>query len=120
MYDYFYYLFSHWSDPLPAPSILRNLKIVGFSDGGLRKEVLKAATGWTIVAIENGKAWLLGSGGMLVKCGEAGSFLVEALALEALINELTVLCKSSGVLDNSWQNTALQFSRDKLLVLGRN
>ena len=79
--------FEVWSDPLPSPDILRATKVIGFSDGGLRSTSSKASIGWVIVAINDMGEWLLGKGGMAVEGGQAGSFSVEAIGLEVLVDK---------------------------------
>ena len=54
--------------------------------------------------------WLLGKGGFCVDIGEAGSFMVEAIAFETLIDSITTLCMETGVCDSSWQYIPVDFS----------
>ena len=79
----------------------------------------RAATGWTIVAVVDDCAWLLGSGGKLVEIGAAGSFCVEAFAMEELVDNLLWLCGAHGVLDDSWKVESIPFSREELLEVKR-
>ena len=79
----------------------------------------KAAVGWVIVAVVDGGCWLLGKGGNKVECGEAGSFLVEALAFETLIDNVTTLCIQSGVRDDSCRCEPLSFSTEHVLEIQR-
>ena len=103
--------FTIWADPLPDPDTLKNTKIIGFSDGGLRKNVNKAAVGWVIVAVTEEGIWQVGKGGKFIKCGDAGSFGVEAVALETLVDSLNYLTLiDNGVRDNSWMVSSLNFS----------
>ena len=102
--------FVDWVDPLPDQSILSDLHVMGFSDGGLRKESGRAAIGWIVVALVDKQCWLLGKGGSGVDIGEAGSFLIEAVALETLLDIITSLCMKTGVRDCSWQRTPVDFS----------
>ena len=111
--------FAHWIDPLPDFSILSNFKILAFSDGGLRKEVGKAAVGWVIVAVVDGGCWMLGKGGATVECGAAVFFLVEALAFETLIDNVTTLCMNNGVRDDSWRYESAIFSTELVLDVKR-
>ena len=92
---------------------------MGFSDGGLRKEAGKAAVGWVIVAVVNGVCWLLGKGGACIEIGEGGSFLIEAVAFETLIDNITTLCMNIGVQDDSWQNAPVDFSTEMEHVISR-
>ena len=112
--------FVDWSYPLPDHSIMPDLKILGFSDGGLRKEVGKAAVGWVVVAVVDGICWHLGRGGACVDCGEAGSFLVEAIAFETLIDNITTLCMNTGVCDDSWQRISVKFSTESERITSRS
>ena len=112
--------FVEWSEPLPDQSQLSDLQILGFSDGGLRKEAGKAAVGWVVVAVVNELCWLLGRGGACVDIGEAGSFLIEAIALETLVDSITTLCMKTGVCDNSWQSTPVDFSVESESVIPRS
>ena len=112
--------FVDWSHPLPDHSIMPDLKNLGFSDGGLRKEVGKAALGWVVVAVVDGTCWLLGRGGACVDCGEAGSFLVEAIAFETLIDNITTLCMNTGVCDDSWQRISVNFSSESERITSRS
>ena len=63
-----------------------------------------------VVAVVDGSCWLLGKGGLCVDIGEAGSFMVEAIAFETLIDSITTLCMETGVCDNSWQYIPVDFS----------
>ena len=112
--------FAQWIHPLPDHSILSDLKILAFSDGGLRKEVGKAAVGWVIVAVANGACWMLGKGGACVDCGAAGSFLIEAIAFETLIDNITTLCTNTAVCDNTWQHISLIFSTESERTITRS
>ena len=67
--------------------------------------------GWVIVAITEEGVWLLGKGGQRVECGNAGSFLVEALALEGLVENLVYLSSLDvGVVDDTWMVSPIEFS----------
>ena len=103
--------FVDWSQPLPDASILVRSKLLGFSDGGVRRDVRLAAVGWIIVAVVDGVCWLVGRGGKKVDCGEMGSFMAEAIALGFLLDNVLLLCNHKGVHDNSWcVNSILFFS----------
>ena len=107
--------FEAWSVPLPSPDILKYTKVVGFSDGGLRSASSKASIGWVIVAINGRGEWELGRGGMGVEGGRTGSFGVEAIGLEILIDKFGLLCNlDTGVYDDSWMTTRIKYSREHL------
>ena len=63
-----------------------------------------------VVAVVDKLCWLLGKGGSCVDIGEAGSFMVEAIALETLVDSITTLCMETGVCDDSWQYIPVDFS----------
>ena len=95
--------FTVWANPLPTPETLARTKVIGFSDGGLRGNSGKASIGWVIVAVNDRGVWQLGSGGMAVNCGAGGSFAVEAIGLEVLVDKVGYLTKyDKGVDDASW------------------
>ena len=110
---------NHWNLPLPCLTKLQTLRVVGFSDGGLRKNVGKAATGWAILAIDGTEAWILGLGGTAVQAGSHGSFGVEAFALEELVTNLLSLCSNHGVEDNSWKIKSVPYVRENLINVPR-
>ena len=86
----------------------------------MRKVWKKAATGWAIVAMEQGKAWVLGRGGTKVEATSSGSFGVEAFALEELVNELLGLCNNQGVCDDSWIIEPITFVQEWLVTINRS
>ena len=92
--------------------------MVGFSDGGLRKSSGKASIGWVVVAINDMGVWQLGSGGMAVDCGAAGSFSVEAIGLEVLVEKLVYLTTyDKGVDDATWMNSPRSYSSEQLATI---
>ena len=92
---------------------------MGFSDGGLRKNLGKAATGWAILVTDGIEAWSLGYVGTAVQAGTHGSFGVEAFALEELATNLLSLCSNLGVNDDSWKIEPVSFVREDLIVVAR-
>ena len=110
--------FEVWSEPLPRPDTLRDTKVIGFSDGGLRSSSSKASIGWVIVAINDRGVWVLGKGGMAVEGGRAGSFSVEAIGLEVLVDKIGHLTKlDNGVGDTSWMTTHINYSLERLATI---
>ena len=55
--------------------------------------------------------WQVGKGGKIIECGDAGSFWVEAVALETLVESQTYLSLlDNGVMDNTWMVSPQKFS----------
>ena len=108
-----------WNRPLPSLAKLKTLRIIAFSDGGLRKDVGKAATGWYILALDGLEAWVLGVGGTVVQSNKLGSFGIEAFALEELITNLLYLCKNHGVTDNTWKIESTPYVQECLSKVSR-
>ena len=53
----------------------------------------------------------VGKSGKIIERGDAGSFWVEAVALETLVDSLNYLIlNNNGVRDNSWMVSSLTFS----------
>ena len=81
---------------------------MGFSDGGLRRSAGKAAVGWISIASNDKGVWRLGEGGSMVECGAAGSFAVEAWALECLADKLlTITHVDEAPEDDVWMSTPI-------------
>ena len=92
--------------------------MVGFSDGGLRRGSNRAAVGWVVVAINDEGVWQLGWGGKIIVCGAAGSFCVEAIGLEVLVDKLGYLTNfESGVDDRSWMNSSRSYSLEQVATV---
>ena len=112
--------FANWSDTLPTPEELRKCRVVGFADGGLRRNTGKAAIGWFIAAINKEGVWRLGDGGSRVDVDSAGSFAVEAWALECLVDNLLCLTHfTNGARDDSWMSEPTGFSLEELVEVRR-
>ena len=100
-----------------GPGDSSKAQIIGFSDGGLPRSVKKAAVSWVVEEIAEEGVWLLGKGGQNVDCGSGGSFMVEALALECLVEKFVSLsCLDLGVLDDTWMVSPVEFSLEQEAV----
>ena len=99
------------------PEELRECRVVGFADGGVRRNTGKAAVVWFIAAINKEGVWKIGEGGSRVEVDNAGSFSVEAWALESLVDNLLCLTHSaSGVLDGSWMTEPCNYTLEEAVV----
>lgn len=58
-------------------------------------------------------------GGTLVEAGSAGSFGIEAFALDELVGSLFTLCRNQGVKDGSWKVVSAPYSVSELLGVKR-
>ena len=112
--------FANWSSPPPHADISGQLKLICFSDGGVRSDVRQAVVGWIIVASVDGCCWHLGRGGSKVDYGDMGLFLAEeAVAVGILVDNVPRLCNHNGVLDNSWQVRDVILCMEQVLEVKR-
>ena len=62
-----------WIDPLRCTETLKGLRVLLFSDGGLRRNLNQAAAGWVILGVVQGECWLIGRGATKLQADTVGS-----------------------------------------------
>ena len=113
--------FINWVDPLPSVNTIKQLRLVGFFDGGLRRNKdgtairNTAATGWAIFALIGREAWCLGGGGTLITSHAHGSFGAESFALEELVASLKYVCSHAGIDNNSWKTRPIDYTLENIV-----